>query len=127
METQEQAVQGPGRHPLGRILIFAGFVAFAAAILFHCRFDAGCIIRDVVIYPATICTALLVWKDQRWLYTVAAITIAVPAVSFFEPAALADPAEVTRFLNHLFLLLAALFAAAGGRSEERRVGKECRL
>ncbi len=113
METQEQAVQGPGRRPLGRILIVAGFVAFTAAILVHHRFRAS-IIRDVVIYPATICTALLVWKDQRWLYAVAAITVAVPAVAFFEPAALADPAEITRFLNHLFLLLAALFAAAGG-------------
>lgn len=113
MATKEQAVQGPGRYPLGRILIVAGFVTFIAAILFHCRFDAGCIIRDVVIYPATIFTALLVGRDQRWLYAIAAIAIAVPAVGFFEPSALAEPAEIRRFLNHLFLLLAALLAAAG--------------
>ena len=114
METQEQAVQGPGRHPLGRILIVAGFVALVAAILFHCRFDAGCIIRDLVIYPAMVFTGLLVWKERRWLYAVAAVTIAVPAVSFLNWAVLTNFAETTRFLNHLFLLLAALFAAAGG-------------
>lgn len=115
METKEQAVQGPGRHPLGRILIVAGFVSFVAAILVHHRFRAS-IIRDLAIYPAMVFTGLLVWKERRWLYAVAALTITVPAVSFLDWAALTNFAETTRFLNHLFLFLAAVLAAVGGIS-----------
>lgn len=116
METQEQVVQGPDRHSLGRILIVAGFVAFAAAILVHHRFRAGGVIRDVVIYPAMVFTGLLVWKERRWLYAVAAVTIAVPAVAFLDWAALTNLAETTRFLNHLFLFFAAVLSAVGGIS-----------
>ena len=111
METEAQTT--PGSRSLGRILVVVGFLAFAAALFIHHRFELAGILRDVAIYPATLFTVLLVWKDRVWLCLIAAITIAVPSLAFLHPHALASMVEMMPFLNQLFLLLAAVFAGAG--------------
>lgn len=100
--------------PLGRLLLVAGFVAFLAAILVHYRFSLAGVVRDVVPYPAAICTGLVVWKSERWVHALAAITIGIPAWAFFEVATLTEPGETRPFVNHMLLLLAAALATAGG-------------
>jgi len=100
--------------PLASLLLVAGFAAFVTAILVHHRFSWAGILRDVVLYPAAVCAGLVVWKSERWPHTLAAITIGIPAWAFFEAAALTEPGETTRFVNHLLLLLAAALAAIGG-------------
>lgn len=100
--------------PLGTALLVASFAALVAALLVHYRFSVAGILRDVVLYPAAVCTGLLVWKRRPWEYALAAITIALPAWAFFEAAALSEPGETGRFVNHLLLLLAAGLATAGG-------------
>lgn len=102
------------RHQFSRSMLFAGWIAFAAALLIHNEFRLVNIARDIAIYPATIFTGLLLWKPNRWLSTVAAIMIALPALGFIEWAALTEPGETRRFLNQLFLLLAGVFAISGG-------------
>lgn len=101
--------------PLGRLLLVAGFVAFVAAIVVHYRFSLAGVVRDVVLYPAAICTGLVVWKSERWVHALAAITVGIPAWAFFEVAALTERGETRPFVNHVLLLVAAAFAAAGRR------------
>lgn len=114
--------------PLARLLLVTGFAAFVAAIvaaiLVHYRFGLAGVVRDVVLYPAAVCTGLVVWKGHRWLYALAAIIIAIPAWAFFEAAALTEPGETGPFVNHLLLLLAAAFAAAGGVAAFVRKGQK---
>jgi len=103
-------------------MLVAGWVAFVTALLIHHQFRLS-IMRDIVIYPATIFTGLVLWKPNRWLSAFAAIMITLPALGIGEWAALTEPADTRRFLNHLFLLLAALFAISGGISGVVRPGK----
>jgi len=100
--------------PLGRLLLVAGCAALVAAILVHHQFSPAGVLRDVVLYPAAVCTGLLVWKGHCWVYALAAITIAIPAWAFFEGTALTQPGDTRRFVNHWLLLLAGAFPAAGG-------------
>jgi len=110
--------------PLGRLMLVAGCAAFVAAILVHHRFSPAGVLRDVALYPAAVCTGLVVLKGHRWVYALAAITIALPAWAFFEAAALTEPGDTRRFVNHVLLLLAAAFAAAGGVARLVRKGQE---
>ncbi len=110
------------RHPFGRSMLVAGWIAFVTAILIHHEFRLS-IMRDIAVYPATIFTGLLLWKPKRWLSAIAAIMIALPALAFVDWAALTEPGETRRFLNHLFLLLAGVFAIGGGVSGVVRPGE----
>lgn len=114
VQVHDQNSRPVGTRRLARILLIASFVAFVAAMLVHHRFVLAEMLRDVGLYPAVVGIGLLAWKDRRWLYAATAIGIALPAVAFFELAALTAPGEARRFANHLFLLLAAVFAGAGG-------------
>jgi hypothetical protein len=107
---------------VSQIILVAGWIAFVSALLIHHQFRPS-ILHDIVIYPATIFTALVLWKPTRWLSAIAAIVIALPALGFVEWAALTEPGELRRFLNHLFLLLAGVFAISGGISGVARPGK----
>lgn len=107
---------------VSQIILVAAWIAFVTALLIHHQFHAS-IVRDIVIYPATIFTALLLWKPKRWLSAIAAIVIALPALGFIEGAALTEPGELRRFLNQLFLLLAGVFAISGGISGVVRRGE----
>lgn len=109
-------------HRFSQITLVAGWIAFATALLIHHEFRLS-ILRDVGIFPATIFTGLLLWKPRRWLSVVAAITIALPALAFIDWAAFTEPGEAKRFLNQLFLLLAAVFAIGGGVSGVVRPGE----
>ena len=111
------------RHPFGRSMLVAGWIAFVTALLIHHEFRLSTL-RDIAIYPGTIFTGLVLWKPKRWLFVIAAIMIALPALGIGEWAALTEPAQTRRFLNHLFLLLAAVFAIAGGISGVVRPGKQ---
>ncbi len=91
-----------------RFLALAAFVAFVAANLIHNR---GGI--DSALVPGGVFTALLLWKPRRVFQLLAAISVAVPAIAFFKWAALTDPSRQAYFVNHLFLLLAAVFAVGG--------------
>jgi len=102
-------------------MLVAGCIAFVAALLIHHQFRLS-IMRDIAIYPATIFTALLLWKPSRWFSAITAILIALPALGFIEWAALTELGEPRRFLNQLFLLLAGVFAISGGISGVLRPG-----
>lgn len=109
-------------HLFSRIMLVAGWIAFVTALLIHHEFRLS-IMRDIVVYPATIFTGLVLWKPTRWLSAIAAIMIALPALGFIEWAALTEPGELRRFLNQLFLLLAGVFAISGGVSGVVRPGE----
>ena len=107
---------------LSQLLLITGWIAFLTALLIHHEFRLS-IIRDIGIYPATIFTALVLWKPTRLLSAIAAIMIALPALGFIEWAALTEPGESKRFLNQWFLLLAGVLAISGGISGVARPGK----
>jgi len=102
-------------------MLVAGWIAFVTALLIHHDFRLS-ILRDIAIYPGTIFTGLVLWKPNRWLSVIAAIMIALPALAFVEWTAFTEPGEAKRFLNHLFLLLAGVFAIGGGVSGVLRPG-----
>lgn len=108
--------------PLGSALLVASFAALVAALLVHYRFSVAGILRDVVLYPAAVCTGLLAWKRRPWVYALAAVTIALPGWAFFDASALTAPGETMRFVNHTLLLLAAALATAGGVAGFARKG-----
>lgn len=110
------------RYPFSQSMLVAGWIAFVIALLIHHQFRLS-IMRDIGVYPATIFTGLLLWKPKRWLCALAAITIALPALAFVEWAAFTELGETRRFLNQLFLLLAAVFAISGGISGVVRPGE----
>ena len=90
-------------------LLLAAFVAFLAANLIHNRMRV-----DVAIAPAALLLAFDAWRPSRWLRLAAAVFIGIPALAFFRFAALLEPERTLPFLNHVCLLLAGLFAIAGG-------------
>ncbi len=96
-----------------RVFLAASSLFFAAAICLHHDFNFASLVRDAVIYPVALLVTAALRKNRRWLYVAAAIVIALPSLAFLNPRSLANPAELTPFLNQLFLLLTALFAVAG--------------
>ena len=74
-----------------RVWMFAALVAFAAANIIHNEYRGV----DAAIAPATLFTALMVWKPCRVFIILAAIFVALPAFRLLKLAALADAASRT--------------------------------
>ncbi len=100
---EERHGEAHGNSTLGRALAFAALVAFVIANVIHNRFGV-----DVAVIPAVVFSALLLWRPRRWVLVVAAFFIAAPSLLFFRSAALTSPGSAIYFVNHFFLLLAAL-------------------
>lgn len=105
MERRQQT-RGIGRG--SQALVVAAFGAFLIANLIHNRFGL-----DPAIIPSAVFVGLLLWRPRRWVLLTAALFIAVPSLLFFKLAAITRPADAVHFINHVFLLLAALAALAG--------------
>ncbi len=103
MDRRLNEARGIGQ--TGRTLIVAAFASFLIANLIHNRFRV-----DAAIVPSTVFVILLLWQPRRWVLLAAAFLIAVPSALFFKVAAVTNLANTVHFLNHLFLLLAALLA-----------------
>ncbi|MCI0451253.1 MAG: hypothetical protein L0Z51_02545 [Candidatus Latescibacteria bacterium] len=104
-----------GRFPVspalsrGRVIVTAALVAFVAANVIHNQFSL-----DPAPAPAALLTGLSWWKPWRALVVGAALVIAFPAFSFLKWDALAHESGTAAFWNHVLLLLAGVFAIAGG-------------
>jgi hypothetical protein len=80
--------------------------AFVASNLIHN--DLG---LDPAILPASALAALYAWRRVIWVLRLAALAIAVPALSFLDWQSLLDTGDPRVFFNHLALFLAGLLAA----------------
>lgn len=85
--------------------MMSAIAAFLCANLIH---NGGTV--DAAVIPGGLFATLYVWRRTPVFFWLTAFVIALPAVSFLDPAALGAPAEVRRFANHLALLLAALLS-----------------
>ncbi len=93
---------------LPKALVLAAVAALVAANLIH---NAGLV--DAAAFPGIVFAGLMLWRPRRAFLLAAALFVALPAIAFLDWAALSDLSRLRPFFNHLFLLLAGVFAAAG--------------
>lgn len=81
-----------------------------------CGLGANLIHNNGGLDPAVV-PAIAFWTIHRrwprpWWLWIAVMAIGLPSVLFFRPSALIHPHDARAFLNHVALLLAAVFAIA---------------
>jgi hypothetical protein len=91
-----------------KTLVLGGVAAFLIANLIH---NDG--LLDPAPLPGIVFAGLMWWRPRRAFLLAAAFFVALPALVFLNWAALSDVSRARPFFNHLFLLLAGVFAVAG--------------